>query len=678
MFASLVVSALLHGVRSEEANPISKVLQLLTSLEAKITGEGAASQKAYNEFAEFCEERAAELDYALTTSKAEKADLGSAISEEAALIGALTEKIEELVQEIATDNSDLKAATQIRTKEAADFATAEKELMDTIDTLSRAVGILEKHAALLQTTSTQNIAQALGALVQASALSSADADQLTALVQSSQQGGDEDAGAPDAAVYESKSGDIVATLESLNEKAEDQLAGLRKTETTNLHNYELMKQAIEDEVKVGEKDLAEAKKGLAESKEKKAGAEGDFAETEKSMKTDAAALADLHADCTSKAEDFDAETKSRAQELKALGEAKAAVSTSTDGAEGEAYGLNQVSFVQVASGASQAKFAAVQFVRELSKKQRSPALAQLALRMASVMNAQSRTGADPFAKVKGLISDMLEKLEGEAEADASHKAYCDKELSETKVKHGDKTTQIKKLSTKIDGMAARSMQLKSEVAALQKLLAELAAAQSEMDKLRKEEKDLFATAKADLEEGSKGVQVALGVLRDYYAKDDKKHDDAEGAGSGIIGLLEVIESDFSEGLVERTATETAAAAAYDKETKENEVEKVAKESDVKYKTEEATALDKATAEASSDRDGVQEELSAVLEYQASLEKQCIAQAETFEERKRRFEAELAGLKEALKILEGEAVLLQEGQTTRRALRVTGTGQRRRG
>merc|ERR1719282_2031906 len=150
--------------------------------------------------------------------------------------------------------------------------------------------------------------------------------------------------------------------------------------------------------------------------------------------------------------------------------------------------------------------------------------------MASVMEST----ADPFGKVKGLISDLIERLEADAEADATHKAYCDKELAETKEKQADKTEEIKKLSTKIDGMGARSSQLKGEVAALQKALAELAAAQREMDRLRREENAAYRQAKRDLEQGIEGVKIALKVLRDYYDGDDKDHSSADGAGGGII------------------------------------------------------------------------------------------------------------------------------------------------
>merc|ERR1719162_1471225 len=104
-----------------------------------------------------------------------------------------------------------------------------------------------------------------------------------------------------------------------------------------------------------------------------------------------------------------------------------------------------------------------------------------------------------------------------------------------------------------------------------------------------------------MEQGIEGVKMALKVLTEYYAKDDKSHDTADGAGHGIIGLLEVVESDFTKGLAEMTAAEESAAADYDKLTKENEISKAMKMQDVKYKTKESKGLDKDTAETSADK-----------------------------------------------------------------------------
>merc|ERR1719213_785799 len=126
-------------------------------------------------------------------------------------------------------------------------------------------------------------------------------------------------------------------------------------------------------------------------------------------------------------------------------------------------------------------------------------------------------------------------------------------------------------------MSAKSAKLKEEVATLQKELSELARAQAEMDKLRAEQKAAFDKNSAEMEQGVKGVALALKILRDYYAQDGKAHGAAEGAGNGIIGLLEVCESDFTKGLAEMVAAEEAAVKEYEQQTKENEITRATKE-----------------------------------------------------------------------------------------------------
>merc|ERR1719150_3386744 len=128
------------------------------------------------------------------------------------------------------------------------------------------------------------------------------------------------------------------------------------------------------------------------------------------------------------------------------------------------------------------------------------------------MSASSRAGDDPFAKVKGLIREMIEKLEAEAGADASLKAYCDQENAESTQKKEAKEAEISKLTTAIDSMSAKSATLKAEVALLQKELSALATTQAEMDKLRAEEKATYEKNKVrDTESG--GGSAAEGVER---------------------------------------------------------------------------------------------------------------------------------------------------------------------
>merc|ERR1719324_968747 len=139
----------------------------------------------------------------------------------------------------------------------------------------------------------------------------------------------------------------------------------------------------------------------------------------------------------------------------------------------------------------------------------------------------------------------------------------------------------------------------------------MAKSKAEADKIRAEEKAAFVKNSAEMEMGIKGVKMALKVLREYYAKSDKSHSAAEGAGSGIISLLEVCESDFTKGLTEMTAEEETAASDYVNYSKQNEIETTSKTQDVKYKTKEAAGLDKAVSELSGDLSTVTDELSAV-------------------------------------------------------------------
>merc|ERR1719359_2228677 len=160
-------------------------------------------------------------------------------------------------------------------------------------------------------------------------------------------------------------------------------------------------------------------------------------------------------------------------------------------------------------------FEVVNMVKRLAEQQHSAALAQLASRMSAVIKYGASTGDDPFAKVKGLIVEMIDKLMKEAAAEAFHKAYCDEEMSKTKAKKDELNADIAKLTTKIDNAAAKSADLKTQVKELQKELAELQEMQAEMDKVRADSKAAFELAKEDLTTGLDGVRKALEVLKDY-------------------------------------------------------------------------------------------------------------------------------------------------------------------
>jgi len=687
---TVVFGLLIAGATPVSADPLGKVFELMTDLTAKITKEGEEEAKAFSEYVEWCDDAAANLHFEIKTGTEKKAELEATISKCAADIEASSVKIEDLSGAIASDTKELEEATAVRKKEVATFEASEAELVDAIDTLDRAVGILNKEmaknpAALAQvdTTNINSVLKGLNAVISAASFSANDQKKLSALVQQTSDADDEELGAPAAAVYKTHSTSIFDVLEDMKEKAEGQLADLRKAESTTKHNYNMLKQSLTDEIEADTKDMEEEKSLKAATEENKATAEGDLAETTKELGKDKGSLEEASTTCMQVAADHEATVKSRTEELTAIATAEKVLKETSSGAVSQSYSLLQLkSSLQSRADLTHAEV--MNMIKKLARDHHSAALAQLASRVGAVIRLGTADGDDGFAKVKGLISDMITKLESEAKSEATEKAYCDEEMAKTEAKKSELEGVIARLTSKIELAAAKSAELKADVKTLEGELATLAKQQAEMDTIRAEEKGAYDKAKAELELGISGVQKALGVLKDYYGgaaslvqkegafdafmqqpAKPAHHSKSGGAGGSIIDILEVVESDFTKNLASVETEEADAIAVYEKTTQDNKLATTMKSQDVKYKTKEFTGLDKSISELSGDKDTTSTELSAVLDYYGKIKDRCIAKPETYEERKARREAEIQGLKEALDILDSETAFMQHGKSGQR-------------
>jgi len=677
--AGLFLAATLAGVGSGagvDENPLGKVLELMGSLTAKVTADGHAEDKAFTEYTEWCDDTSKTQQNDIKTANTKKADLEANIAKATADIEASEGKIEDLASKIAQATSELKDATLIRTKEASDFSSAEAELMEALSALTRALGVIEKEmtknpAAFVQmdTSSVQGLISGLSAVVDAAGLDSADKKALVAFVQGQQSADDEDTGAPDPAAYRSHSTGIVDVLENLKAKAEEQLADLRKAESNAKQNYALLRQSLEDQAAYDTKEMNEEKAFKSETDEGKATASGELKATATLLADTQASLSSVQAGCMQLASDHDASVASRTAELKTLAEATKILTETSSGAVDQTYSLLQESRAasQLRTRADLEGAELVQFVRRLAKKEHSEALSQLGSRISALMRYGASAGEDPFVKVKSLIRDMIEKLQAEASAAATEKAYCDEQIAKTEAKKGELEDDVAALTSKIDSKSAGSAQLKEEVKVLQGELAALSREQAELTQVRSDESAAYTKAKADLELGLTGVRKALQVLRKYYQGDGAAmlqasdaqpakpvfHSKASGAGGSIMDILQVVESDFAKNLAEEEETESDAVAAYEKRTQEVKVSTAMKSQSVTYKVQEFKGLDKDVNELSSDRSSTNTELDSVLEYFGKVKERCIAKPEPYEERAARRQREIEGLKEALAILSDE-------------------------
>eukprot|EP00811_Abedinium_folium_P011674 NODE_20812_length_781_cov_4.314985.p2 GENE.NODE_20812_length_781_cov_4.314985~~NODE_20812_length_781_cov_4.314985.p2 ORF type:complete len:237 (+),score=106.30 NODE_20812_length_781_cov_4.314985:33-743(+) len=209
-----------------------------------------------------------------------------------------------------------------------------------------------------------------------------------------------------------------------------------------------------------------------------------------------------------------------------------------------------------------------------------------------------------------------------------------------------------------DKTTARINQLTKEIADDQASIKELLASQQKRVAMRSEEHQLFLSTEADQTQGIDAVQSAFGILRSYY-NGEHSHNAAAGESTGIIGMLEVVQSDMTKSLAELHANEGEAQSEFVRESQENEVARTGKEQDVKYKTKERTTREQTKAEVRTDLDNGAEEHEATSAYLTKVEERCIKKAETYESRRDRIAAEIEGLKQALATLNTRYSLLQE-------------------
>jgi len=305
----------------------------------------------------------------------------------------------------------------------------------------------------------------------------------------------------------------------------------------------------------------------------------------------------------------------------------------------------------------------VQKIQSLGKEFHSFGLMQLA----------SVAGSDPFVKIRGLIEDMIAKLLKEAQEEAIQKAFCDEEMGKSTASKDEKTATIDKLQTRIDGASATIAELTEAIKTLEAEVAEIDKAQATATEIRTKENTDNTKAIADFSQSAEAVVKAMGVLKSFYGgaaaliqTSSKSGRPSFGGaktdtGSSIISVLEVAESDFTRLLAETETAEDAAADAYEKSTKENALSKTTKMTDAKAKASEIKSLTVQLGHSKEDHASTSAELDAVLAYLDKLKPQCEEKVMSYAEKKAAREAEIAGLKEALEILEGSSFLQSRKQ-----------------
>jgi len=431
--------------------------------------------------------------------------------------------------------------------------------------------------------------------------------------------------------------------------------------------YELLMQDLKAQIEQATQDRTEKTETKAKKLEAKATAEADLTDTTATRDADKAYLAELTATCQQKAADFESRQQLRADELVAVEKAIEIISSGSVQGNADTYlpslmqkgsALGQLR----ADARSPAQSRAVLFLQGRAKELNSRVLSALAVHAAD----------DPFTKVKKLIKDLIVRLMEEANEEADHKGWCDTELSTNEQTRKEKTAAVETLHAEIDQLEASIAKLTEEIAELTEAVAALDTAMAEATTLRQEEKSKNTETIADSKEAQTAVAQAITVLKEFYAKAgeatallqqqpaapeifDKPYTGMQSENGGVIGMLEVIESDFARLQSDTEAAEATAQKEYDEFMTTSEVDKASKTTDIEHKTAKTQDEEQALTLAKADLEGTQKELDAALAYFDKLKPSCVDAGVTYEDRVNRRKEEIESLQEALKILNGEDI-----------------------
>mmetsp|Transcript_162137 Transcript_162137/g.296038 ORF Transcript_162137/g.296038 Transcript_162137/m.296038 type:complete len:673 (-) Transcript_162137:50-2068(-) len=646
-----------------KVTPVQKVIELMESMLAKGKEEKHAEEVQYAAYKQFCGDTIVEKKAAIEEATQKIEQLTAAIQQGAATSAKLVKEIAALDAEISTKNDEIDAADAQRATEKADYEKTHKDYSESIDALGRAITVLKKQ---------DYDRKQAESLIQVSRLNSLSLipenakHQINLFLAQGMQDLNEDLVAPEANAYEFQSGAIVQMLQKLQDKFVDERMTFEKEEMNAKHSYDMLVIDLKAQIDQASQDKSDKTAFNAKTLEQKASDEGELADTQAMKKADSVYLADLTATCSEKASAFESRQKLRADEIEAITKAIEIISSGAVAGSAEKHlpSLVETSGSALAQlrahsvGESQTR--AVVYLQQQAKLLNSRLLSTISAHVAD----------DPFVKVKKMIKDLIIRLMEEANEEAEHKGWCDTEMTTNEQTRKEKTASVAALSAEIDILEASIAELSESITELTKAVAELEAKMSEATTLRQEEKATNTQTIKDAVEAQAAVQEATTTLKLFYEKAgeatslvqrqepeifDEPYKGMQSENGGVIGFLQVIESDFARLESDTKAAEAEALKSYEKFMEDSTVDKEAKSTESDHKAAKKQDQEESLTEKKGDLEDTQKALDAALAYYDKLKPSCVDASVSFEDRVGRRQEEIQSLQEALKILNGAEI-----------------------
>jgi len=659
------------------------------------------------EYMQWCDDTQTELSYGIKSTKAKIEDLTAVITDNTAQIAALDEELTELGNEIAASQSEMDEAIAIREKEHSVFLKSEAEQVATVEQLEEMGVALKKQIAAF-TATPPPVAEEEGAFLQkteASPAATFDAfiqinsktkedeaaekqakfdkvkkaltmmvdtiwaqdpatrKQLAQLQQSQAfvqeeppaalSAQDQDAMAAQVAQNEAN----LAAFEGLKGKAEEALQKQRDEENKKQSEHDIQVMTLKQAIALAENNVDDAKKERARLAQEKASAEEEKVDCEASLAADSKSLKETTLECDETSKAWETRQTEAKAEMAAIEKAKEILASRVTVLIQFKITDNDVS---TAVKSQKTRSALITHFRNLGNKIHSLAM----------LNLVSVAAQDPMQNVKNLLTELIAKLEKEAKEAADLHAFCQAEKKKTTAALEKKQMELDKLNARVEKATTTKQEQEELIAANSEEIAATEKANAEATKLRNEQHTNFVKTETEFTAAAEAVDDAIDALKEYYGDvallqtqtKTKSKDDAPpsfgGAKSdsagGIMNILETMGEEFRKTVKEASATEREQLKAFETLMNDNKVLISTKTAEIKGAESQIKSLSVSISDGGSDLKMVTKEKGAIEDYVDKLKPQCEGRVVPYEERKAKRDAEIAGLKEGLAILEEES------------------------
>lgn len=585
----------------------------------------------------------AENQACITSGDAKVSDLGADIV-------ALTSSIQKAEFQLST-------ARKAREEQNKNFLVEEKELADAERMLTKALEILQRELGLVQLGQStprsmnkklQAISQGLGAIINAAWVDAGGKRALQALMEVQKDSDEDDLSLtqqPQAAVsaYESHSGGIITALDDLRIKAVGQLASLRKAELSSKHNHLMLVQSLEDENKASDKTRADKKSRKAEHAASVGNCKVGLTVAQTDLKDSKASLVATQEKLASDATNWENTQKTLTEEIRTFGEAIDFLKQTSE--------VGGTAFIQKPIDETfDRREKVVSLMKHMGREYKSFGLMQLA----------SAALSDPFSKVRGLISEMIAKLQKSQADEASREERCQADLAKYTSQLKISGQLVSKHLRRKEGEESKIAQAQAKIEKETQWLADSAKRQAARTTLRHNRSEENARIVKTQTEDVQLVQSAIQKLSAHF---DKYETSRKQAGEQVITVMEQIVAEAEQVKAEAQTTETRQQADFDKFVVDEKVLTAQKKAEIEAAKNALHTATQMQATFESDWNSEKATREGLTKILATTKKECENKAMSFADRQAARKAEIEGLKEALKILnedDGEdAALIQK-------------------